>query len=191
MRRMLLLASSLALVLFGGTVASAATVKPGHSAGHFCVAQAVPAGSSAAAPVACYRTFAASILAATRGRVNLPDRTAPGSVTPAELNAGPAALVTEFVLSIDYQNSNFTGNTLTWTQTSRCGSFQAASMPAGWNDSVSSVITASGCATTLFWNNNFGSPTDPIARNSSASSLGVFNDQTSSQTWCPTYPCGR
>jgi hypothetical protein len=191
MQRMLLLVLSLALVLFGGTAASAASAKPGRPGGHFCVARAVPSGSTSAASVTCYRTFAASILAATGGRVRLPAHAAPGSVTPTELNAGPAVQVTQFVLSIDYQNSNFTGSTLTWTQASRCGSFQAGSMPAGWNDVVSSVAAAGGCATTLFWNNNFGSPTDPIGRNGSISGLGVFNDQTSSQTWCPSAPCGR
>jgi hypothetical protein len=191
MSRLLLLVSCLALILLGEPAANAATVRSGPSAGHFCVAQAVPAGSSRSAALTCYRTFADSIRAATRGRVSLPESAAPGSVTPAELNAGPAALITQFVLSIDYQNSNFTGNTLTWTQTSRCGSFQAGSMPSGWNDQISSVIASSGCATTLFWNSSFGSPTDPIARNGSAATLGVFNDQTSSQTWCSTYPCGR
>jgi len=190
-QRLFLLVSLIGLVLTGGATANAALVRTRPAAGHYCIAEAVQAGSSRTPSVTCFRTFARSIRAATNGRVNLPDSAAPGSVTPAELNVGPVALITEYVLSIDYQDSGFSGNTLTWTQTSRCGSFQASSMPAGWNDTISSVIASSGCATTLFWNTGFGTPSYPIARNGSASSLGTFNDQASSQTWCPTYPCGR
>jgi hypothetical protein len=188
-QRLLLFVSVVGMVLIGGSTASAAVVTVRSSPGHYCVAEALPIGSPGTAPVRCYRTFAQSIRAATNGRINLPRSAAPGSVTPAELNAGP--LVTQYVLSIDYQDSNFSGNSLAWTQTSRCGSFQASNMPAGWNDTISSVIASSGCATTLFKNTGFGTPSYAITRNGSASGLGSFNDQASSQTWCPTYPCGR
>lgn len=73
----------------------------------------------------------------------------------------------------------------------RCftGSKDTVSMPSGWNDEVSSVHNYSNCATTLFWNSNFGQPTYNIGKNAGASSLGAFNDQTSSQKWCPSSPC--
>jgi hypothetical protein len=180
-RSLLMLASVTALLLVSAPVdALAAGAAP--SAQH-CVARAIPADSTAAAVVTCYGTFAQSIRAATGGRVSLPATAAPGSVTPDQLNAGPLAPDTTYVLSIDYAGSNFTGNTLTWTQSSRCGSFQASSMPSGWNDVVSSVAAYSNCANTLYQNNNFGGATFRIGENGSAGNLGSMNNQTSSQKW--------
>jgi hypothetical protein len=62
-------------------------------------------------------------------------------------------------------------------------------MPSGWNDVVSSVIAYSGCATTLYHDANFGGAVYRIGVNAAVASLGSFNDQTSSQKWCPIYPC--
>ena len=159
------------------------------AAGQACIAQAPPAGSTAMPAVTCYPTFAQSISAATSGRVSLPATAAPGSVTPDQINAGPATPSTTYVISIDFQNSNFGGSSLTWYESSKCGSFQISQMPSGWNDVVSSVEAFSGCANTLYQNNNFGTPTFNIARNGSASGLGSFNDKTSSQKWCTASPC--
>jgi hypothetical protein len=189
-RRLLLLVSIVGLVFASGGIANATTATTSSPTGHYCVAQAVPAGSSRIPIATCYATFAQAISAATKGRVRLPASAKPGSVTPDQLNAGAQAPIATFVLSIDYVNANFGGSDLLWTQTSKCGGFLASEMPTNWNDTVSSVSASSGCATTLFWNNNFGSPTFPIARNGSAASLGVFNDQTSSQSWCTASPCG-
>lgn len=186
--RLFLLVCIAGLIICNGGAADAATVTTTPSTGHYCVAQAVPAGTSHVAQATCYTTFARAIAAATGGRVRLPASAKPGSVTPNELNAD-ATPDTEFVLSIDYQNVDFGGNTLTWTQTSKCGSFQASSMPSGWNDTISSVIASSGCANTLFRNNDFSSSTFGIPRNGSASALGSFNDEASSQAWCPGLPC--
>lgn len=140
----------------------------------------------------CYSTFAGAISAATNGRVKLADATNARYVTRSEMSAGlgTAGPLITYVLSIDYTGSSWTGNTLTWSQTSSCGSFQAANMPSGWNDAVKSVATYSGCANTQFWNSNFGSPTYSIGVDSSVSDMGVFDDNTSSEKWCPTYPCG-
>lgn len=193
-RRTLLPFSLIALLTVGSTAAaSAAPPHPGKATGRkYCVAMAEPAGSTATPVATCYPSFAASIFAATSGRVRLPPSAKPGSLTPGQLNAtgDDPPPPTTFVLSIDWQNVNFTGPSLTWEQTSRCGSFQAASMPSGWNDVVSSVETFSGCANTLYENNNFGGSTFSIGRNSSAANLGSFNDKTSSQKWCTAKPCG-
>ncbi|HEX9623954.1 MAG TPA: peptidase inhibitor family I36 protein, partial [Streptosporangiaceae bacterium] len=105
-------------------------------------------------------------------------------MTAADLREWAAVPATVYVLSIDWVNTNFTGGSLTWTQSSKCGSFQASSMPSGWNDVVSSVATDSGCANTLYQNTNFGGSKYSISRNSSAASLGSFNDLTSSEKWC-------
>jgi len=193
-RRTLLLISLIAFLIIGGTTAArAAPSYPDKATGQkYCVARAEPAGSTATPVATCYSSFAASILAATSGRVRLPASAKPGSVTPDQLNAtgDDPPPPTTFVLSIDWQNVNFTGPSLTWEQTSKCGSFQVSSMPSGWNDVVSSVETFSGCANTLYENTNFGGSTFSIGRNSSAASLGSFNDKTSSQKWCTAKPCG-
>jgi hypothetical protein len=186
-RRLLTLLSLPALLLFTApAVALAATPA---ASGQACLAQAQPPGSTAAPAVTCYPTFAQSISAATGGRVSLPPGTAAGSVTPDQINAGAAVPNTSFVLSIDFVNSNFGGPSLTWFQSSKCGSFQIASMPSGWNDVISSVQAYNGCANTLYQNNNFGGTTFNIGRNGSAAGLGSFNDKTSSQRWCTASPC--
>ncbi len=179
------------LLLSGSAVsASAASAHTASSGkGQYCTAEAQPTGSSVTPTATCYSTFSASIRAATGGRVRLPASAKPGSVTPDQLNAGANAPSSTFVLSIDYKDINFSGATLTWTQSNGCGSFQAGSMPSGWNDVVSSVITESGCANTLYKNINFGGTTFSIGRNSSAAKLGTFNDQTSSEKWCTAKPC--
>jgi hypothetical protein len=195
--RLALTFSLVGLLLYGSAI-SASAVTAHHapasrpsSQGHYCTARAEPAGSVTIPTVTCYSTFSASIRAATGGRVRLPASAKPGSVTPDELNAAATTVTpaTVFVLSIDYKDINFGGATLTWTQSSGCGSFQASSMPSGWNDVVSSVVTRSGCANTLYKNINFGGTTFSIGRNSSAANVGSFNDQTSSEKWCTARPC--
>jgi hypothetical protein len=195
--RLSLTAAVLALTLAGGaataTTAAASVGTP--ASGPYCAAQATPAGHQDQAPalVTCYASFAASIRAATLGRVRLPASARPGTITLAEINAAgsPAATAaTTYVLAIDFQNSNYGGVSLAWYQSAKCGSYYASSMPSGWNDVVSSVIAYNGCATTLFKNASFAATSYPVAKNGSASSLGSFNDAASSQTWCPTYPCG-
>jgi len=186
------------LALYGSAIsASAVTAHQAPSSrpsahGHYCTARAEAAGSVRTPAMTCYSTFSASIRAATGGRVRLPASAKPRSVTPDELNAaaGRVTPANVFVLSIDYKDINFGGATLTWTQSTACGSFQAGSMPNGWNDVVSSVVTDSGCANTLYKNINFGGTTSSIGRNSSTANLGSFNDQTSSEKWCPSRPCG-
>lgn len=194
--RVPLIISILTMALYGSTavastaMASAAIAQHGSSTHHrYCVAEALPEGSFRKPTMTCYRSFAVSIRAATNGRVRLPASARPGSVTPDELNDGANSPNTVFVLSIDYQDINFGGSSLAWLQSAKCGSFQASSMPSGWNDVISSVIASSGCATTLFENINFGGTQFRIAKNGSASTLGSFNDKASSQKWCPTYPC--
>lgn len=192
-QRLLLVLPVVGLVLFA-TSAAAATVSPGQShagtrsGGPDCVATAMPAGDNSPPHMTCYNTFALAIAAATGGRGHLPASATPRTVSIRQLNAG-AGPDNTFVLSIDYKNANFVSPTLTWTQSSPCGSFQIASMPSGWNDVVSSVATYSGCANTQYKNDNFGGTTFSVGRNSQAASMGSFNDSTSSEKWCTAKPC--
>src|SRR5207245_4320110 len=127
-----------AVALTPAAAANAATHRAASSQGQNCVAQAEPAGSMATPTATCYSTFSAAIRAATGGRVRLPATARPGSVTPRMIDAWNDAPATTFILSVDYKDANFGPPSLTWTQSSDCGRFQAASMPSGWNDIVSS-----------------------------------------------------
>jgi hypothetical protein len=178
-----------AALLLLGMPASALATAGAPSAGQDCTAQALPAGSAAAPVVTCYATFAQSIRAATSGRVNLPARTAARSVSLTELNAGPATPAATYVLSIDWTGTGYSGNSLTWYQSSKCGNFQASSMPSGWNDVVSSAATYSGCVNTLYQNINFGGSTLTVRKDTADKTLGSFNRQTSSEKWCTASRC--
>jgi hypothetical protein len=143
----------------------------------------------------CYSSFSAAIRAATGGRVRLPATATPVQVTShmiRQWNAGAARTADPsgtFVLSIDYKDVDLKGGSLTWTQSSNCGRFQAAGMPSGWNDILSSLVTTAGCANTLYQNANFGGMTVSISRNTTRTRLGSFNDLTTSQKWCTAKPC--
>ena len=190
-RRLVLILTLCGLLLYGSAAtATAATTHPAASSqGQNCVAQAEPAGSMVTPTATCYSSFSAAIRAATGGRVRLPATAGPGSVTSQMIDAWNADPATTFVLSIDYKDADFNGSSLTWTQSTNCGKFQAAGMPSGWNDVLSSLVTSTGCANTLYQNANFGGMTVSISRNTSRSGLGSFNDLTSSQKWCPSKPC--
>ncbi|HET9896212.1 MAG TPA: peptidase inhibitor family I36 protein [Streptosporangiaceae bacterium] len=214
-RRLLTILSATMLTLSGGmtaaltmTTASAATVAtpaaaapaptapaPAIHRDRACVARATPAARATSAArigtvtMTCYATFADAVSAITGGRVSLPESARPGTVTPDEINPAPGTPDTTFVLSVDYQNADFGGNTLFWTESSGCGDFAASSLPSGWNDQISSVTNSSGCATTLYQNVDFGGTTFGVKKDGSAASLGSFNDEASSQAWCPGLPC--
>ena len=177
---------SIALLLVSPAAAQAG---PGSARQQHCIAQALPAFDSGTSTVRCFSTFAGAIKAATSGRVTLRNATSSRKVTSAELSGSPTSALSTYVLSVDYKDANFSGSTLSWYQSAPCGYYLAGSMPSGWNDIVSSVIAYSGCATTLYQNSNFGGATYRIGVNRSAASLGSFNDQESSQKWCPVYPC--
>ena len=191
--RLVLTISLIGLVLYAGSaVAGAAQVRGSHprsgSGGQDCVATALPAGDLSPPTVTCYSSFAKEITAVTGGRVHLPATATPRTVSIARIDAG-ASPGNTYVLSIDYKNANYVTPELTWTQTSKCGSFQVSSMPSGWNDVVSSIATYSGCAVTEYKNVSFGGTTFSVGRNSQAATLGSFNDSTSSEKWCTAKPC--
>jgi hypothetical protein len=190
-RRLELIVCLSGLLLYGSAAtATAATTRPAAaSEGQNCVAEAEPAGSMVTPTATCYSSFSAAIRAATGGRVRLPATARPGAVTSVMIDAWNAGPATSFVLSVDHKDADFGGDSLTWTQSSNCGKFQAAGMPSGWNDAISSLVTSTGCANTLYQNANFGGMTVSISKNTSRSGLGSFNDLTTSQKWCTAKPC--
>jgi hypothetical protein len=191
--RLVLVVAIAGLVVYAGSAAAGAaqfrgTQPPAAADGQDCVATALPAGDAGAPTMTCYDTFAAAIAAATGGRVHLPASATPRTVSIGRINAG-ASPGNTYVLSVDYKNASFQAPSLTWTQSQQCGSYQASSMPTGWNDVVSSVATYSGCANTQYKNINFGGATFSVGRDSQAASMGSFNDSTSSEKWCTAKPC--
>ena len=137
-------------------------------------------------PVRCYRTFAEAISAATHGRVQVTAGQRSRPLTDAEM-AAPAAMpngtAATYVLAVDYKDAGFGGSTYTWTSTVTCAqgySFNQATMPSGWNDTIGSVRTYSGCNQDMYYNANYGQPVYQVV-GGSASSLGALNDQTSSE----------
>lgn len=131
----------------------------------------------------CFATFARAIAAATGGTVQLSPAAKPSQLTQEMLSDVPD---TTTVIGIDYVNSNFGGNSLTWTSTSGgCTStqhFQASSMPSGWNDVVSSARSFANCNTyTHFENVSFTGA--ELNCGPSCATMGVMNDKTSSEKW--------
>ena len=156
-----------------GSAASATGV------GRYCV-ESVTSGSTAT----CFSTFGASISFATGGRVHLANATQSRNVTATELgetssSAGPSttAAPNTLVLAIDYATSSYRGTTLTWTGSGCTSSVGGNNIPSWFNDTAQSVHAYSGCATTLFWNANYGPPSYPIKVNGSVSTMGAFNNE--------------
>jgi hypothetical protein len=157
------------VVGLAGPASATGSLAPTQADKH-CVVALGP--TSTGVPVAvCYSTFAQAMRAV-------------GGVTGA--GAGP---LTSVVIGIDYSSTGFAGSTLTWTESSGCGSYAASSMPAGWNDVVQSVQNFNGCGTTLYQNTSFGGLTASAPVNGSKSSLGSFNQLASSQRWCTSSTC--
>jgi hypothetical protein len=181
MKRVITCLSLIVLLLFANAAAAEAAGAQRH-----CIGQASSSGS-VAQPLRCFKTFGAAINAATRGKVNLKNAETGRLISRSEVDG--TSPLSQVILSIDYHDANFSGSTFTWYASTGCGWYQTSSMPSGWNDVVSSVDVFSGCAETLYHDSNFGGSTFRIGVNGSAASLGSFNDQTSSEKWCPVYPC--
>ena len=101
----------------------------------------------------------------------------------ARLSADPDV---ETVIGEDYMDTSFQGRSYTWYETADINGctdgsyYTAASLPSGWNDDVSSAQSYGGCATyNHFENINFGGS----RLTCTCSSMGVMNDQTSSEKW--------
>ena len=166
----------------------------GNFAAQYCVASVT--GQSA---LECFSTFGASVSFATGGQVQLSNATNARYVSPSELQTdqgGTSATASpdsppppSVVLAIDYSGTGYTGSTLVWTGSGCSSTVGGANIPGYFNDLTESVAAYSGCATTLFWNTNYGPPDYPIGVNGAVSSLGSFNNEASSQLFCNYYGC--
>lgn len=135
----------------------------------------------------CYSTFSQSISAATGGRIHLASSVRPQDVTRAMLQTGESPNTT-FIIGIEYKDSNYKGDTLSYgTSSGGCSPYQSfgvTSMPAGWDNVISSVAgDLDYCYWTVLWENtNYGGARLNVA--GSTSYVGnAMNDQTSSIYW--------
>ena len=138
----------------------------------------------------CFDSFPESIEAATSGQVILPEDIDPATLTDSDLNPhldfNRIVPNTTTVIGIDYKYSNFGGSSYTWTVTGvGCTdslSYGISQMPSGWDNSVSSARSYANCNHYYHWENkdNKGAVLDC---GTSCSSMGVMDNQTSSEQW--------
>jgi hypothetical protein len=170
--------------------ATAASTPPATTAPH-CVL-AAGAGQS----LHCFATYRAAIGYATGGRIT----DAPSSATAAALDpafatevaaANAASAVTPAatsVLGTEYADANFLGASLTLRGAGSCDTsgdvdFRFPSMPAGWNDRITSFKSFSNCDQQLFRSVNFTGGALTLIIRSLANVGSAANDQTSSITF--------
>jgi hypothetical protein len=167
--------------------ATAAAPPPATAAPH-C---ALVAGSTAAH---CFGTYRAAVAYGTGGRVaDAPVSARAAALDPAfarTMSALPAATAkaASVLLGTEYANANFGGASLSLFGAGRCDNssdadFRFASMPAGWNDRITSFRSFSNCAQQLFRNINFGGGSLTIIITSLANVGAAANDQASSLTF--------
>jgi hypothetical protein len=190
-RRLICVLAVLGLMTFVCTASAAPT---GKGEGKHCVAMLVPAGLGpmelkASQQPECFPTFRDAIFSATKGRVLLPKRSFEEQLDILDqeirVRQDELAKAGSFVVAIDYVNSNFGGNTLTWTSPGPCtasGGFNAPSMPSGWNDVVSSTRGFSNCDKNVLWEHASFMGSKLVCR-PDCSSVGSMNDKTSSREW--------
>jgi hypothetical protein len=107
----------------------------------------------------CYASFPAAIAAATGGRVRAPSDAAAAASDAAFGTAIDSTPLTSgsWVAAIEYVNASYGGGSLTLTTSGPCDNSLDAdyvwnTLPAGWNDVISSFHSYSNCAQQLFRN---------------------------------------
>ncbi len=138
----------------------------------------------------CFNSFSETIQAATAGRVHLDKDISPNDVTEDMLYSREDSFEltpdTVTVIGLDYKNSSFGGSSYTWSVTgSGCTDtlgFRVGSMSAGWDNVVSSAKSFSDCNHYYHWENtNYAGAV--LDCGPTCASMGVMNDQTSSEEW--------
>ena len=137
----------------------------------------------------CYASFPDAIFAATDGRILLSrDQSFSEQLDDVErqqkAHARELAIAATFVTAIDYENINYGGATLTWTNNNTCTTVSqfAPSMPFPWDNLVSSTRGFSGCDWNLLWENTNYTGASLLCT-PDCSSVGSMNDKTSSRQW--------
>jgi hypothetical protein len=178
----------------GDTSESAtAAARPPATAGPHCV---LAAGSGQA--LHCFATFRAAIAYGTGGRItDAPLSAAAAARDPefaAKARASNAAATSSAIaaasvlLGTEYADADFRGGSLNLFGTGSCDNssdadFRFGSLPAGWNDRITSFKSFSNCAQQLFRSVNFTGGALTIVIRSLANVGAAANDQASSVTF--------
>lgn len=183
-----------------GPAAGPAAAAPGTTTGAAVPGAGAPTGAAAqpgnhcvlaagAATPTCYADFPAAIAAATGGRVRAPASATAAGTDPAFTSALNTVAVTSgtTVTGIEYANANYGGGTLTLTAPGPCDNSLDAdwawnTLPAGWNDVISSFKSYSNCAQQLFLNTYRGGGAITGILTNSSYVGATANDRASSLT---------
>jgi hypothetical protein len=138
---------------------------------------------------ACYATFPAAISAATRGLVKAPATPAAAAADPSfatELAAAGTQAAT-WVVGVEWTNASWTGTSLTLRASGPCDNSLDAdyvwnTLPAGWNDVITSFRSYNNCAQQLFRNTYRGGGSLTGILTSTPNVGAPANDQASSLT---------
>jgi hypothetical protein len=151
-------------------------------------------------PLRCFATFPAAVAFATGGRVTAPASAAdaardPGFAASVEAAATLPAAGTAtsagsggVLVGIEYADLNYGGATLSMFAPGGCDysldvDYRFTSLPAGWNDRISSFRSYSNCAQQLFNAINFGGGSLTGIISSLAYVGSAANDKASSVTF--------
>lgn len=177
-----------------------------------CVVSVVEVGSGNKSRIVCYETFREAVYVATGERIkNAPNDASQAANNKAfhsrlfatpEKNAGKTlpkpgtrsaqqvfgngTIGSGAVLSVEYEDSGYKGNTLTIRSGSGCDrssdrDHQLRYVGGIWNDEISSFTGSNNCYVKHYQNSGFrGSSTPTRAR---SDYLGFANDETSSIRW--------
>jgi hypothetical protein len=136
----------------------------------------------------CFDSFSKSMRAATRGRVQLDAAVQPEDLTEAQLNPVEVekSANAQVVIGVDWDYANYAGSTYIWVVTTNgCSDsvfYSVSSMPAGWNDRVSSAKAYSNCNYFYHYqDSNFGEPSTVC--NTECATMGSLDNATSSEKW--------
>lgn len=162
------------------------------SKGNHCYARITPVDEkndkqSEIIETQCFNSFAEAIFAATNGRVQLDPNIEPDEITDSMLNGNAKndSSSQDIVIGIDWDYTNYQGGTYTWVVTGTgCTDttyYEAPSMPASWNDRVSSAIAYSGCKFYHYRDTNFGGTS--VLCNETFPAMGTLDNATSSERW--------
>ncbi|HEV7656103.1 MAG TPA: hypothetical protein VGP36_15415 [Mycobacteriales bacterium] len=144
-----------------------------------------------AATLRCFATYRGAVAYGTGGRVTDAPVSATDAATDtafaAEVNA-PVAPLASVLVGTEYADANFRGATLNLFAAGRCDNssdvdFRFASLPAGWNDRITSFKSFSNCAQQLFRNTSFTGGALTLIISSLANVGAAANDQASSITF--------
>ena len=184
-----------AVVLVAGLCATGAAPADAASARYrACVAQAQPSGTTVTAPAeaVCFDSLAAAIGHATGGNVMF-DVTTRRDVILGVLPAALAIVAAGYpdgggtVIGIDHDFDYIDADYI-WSVSNTQGCLQgdtweAGSMPSGWNDEVDAATAYQGCTEWTHYEHANFNPDGGATQVCTCETMGAMEDETSSEKW--------